>query len=186
MSAGLSILIADERASAHEAAILIERWGHHVKQSHDGLGAIEEARAFKPHLMLLGLSLPGLNGLGVASRLRKLPALDQTRFTALINAPAGVPRRELKKAGFSDTLVKPIVPLELLLSIVKTRDAIHRAQRLTRSAREIVARGKSRVELRGTALNSAKERSFPREHRSTVPCGPSTTSPLRRWLCSKC
>ncbi|HVX60783.1 MAG TPA: response regulator [Pirellulales bacterium] len=146
MSAGLNILIADERAAAHEAAALIERWGHRVQQTHDGLVAVDQARAFKPDLMLLGLSLPGLNGLGVAHRLQKLPALEHVRLTALVNEPVGVPRRELKKAGFSDTLLKPIAPIELLMSIVKTRDAIFKARSLTRSAREIVARGRTRVE----------------------------------------
>ncbi|HVX59692.1 MAG TPA: hypothetical protein VHC19_03795, partial [Pirellulales bacterium] len=50
------------------------------------------------------------------------------------------------RAGFTDMLLKPIAPLELLMAVVRARDAIHRAQQLTRSAREIVARGKIRGE----------------------------------------
>ncbi|HVX60787.1 MAG TPA: response regulator, partial [Pirellulales bacterium] len=142
MSAGLNILIADEPASAQQAASLTELWGHRVKQAHDGLVAVEEARTWKPNLVLLGLSLPELNGLGVARRLQKLPGLDHVRLTALVQEGAAIPSRELKRAGFTDMLLKPIAPLELLMAVVRARDAIHRAQQLTRSAREIVARGK--------------------------------------------
>lgn len=129
MSAWLKILIADERAVTEDAAVLMERWGHRVKQAHDGFSAVDEARLLNPDLMLVALSLPGLNGLGVAKRVRQLPGLKDVKFTAIVSDPAAAPFRDLKRAGFTDNLAKPIVPLELLTSIVKSRDAIRRSRK---------------------------------------------------------
>ena len=153
MSAGLNIVVADERASAREAATLIARWGHRVEQAHDGFAAIDEARRLKPELMLLGLSLPGLNGLGVVHQLRQAPELNAMRFIALLDRPGDATLRDLKRAGFSHNLVKPIAPLELLTSIVKTRDAIHRSRTLAQSAKQIVARGRERAAVARKGLD---------------------------------
>lgn len=156
MSAGLNIVVADEGASARDAAVLIARWGHRVEQAHDGFAAIDEARRLKPELMLLGLSLPGLNGFGVVHQLRQTPELNAMRFTALLDRPGDATLRDLKRAGFSHNLVKPIVPLELLTSIVKTRDAIQRSRRLALSAKQVVARGRGRTALSRQGLDECR------------------------------
>lgn len=153
MSAGLNIVVADESASAREAAVLIARWGHRVEQAHDGFAAIDEARRLKPELMLLGLSLPGLNGFGVVHQLRQTPELNAMRFIALLDLPGDATLRDLKRAGFSHNLIKPIAPLELLTSIVKTRDAIQRSRRLALSAKQVVARGRDRTALSRQGLD---------------------------------
>lgn len=153
MSAGLNIIVADEPATAGEAVALIARWGHRVEQAHDGVAAIDEARRLKPELMLLGLSLPGLNGFGVAHQLRQTPELNGMRITALLDHSGDATLRDLKRAGFCYSLIKPIAPLELLTSLVKTRDAIHRSLRLARSANQIVARGRDRAAVARQGLD---------------------------------
>jgi DNA-binding response OmpR family regulator len=157
MSTVLNIIVADERESAQEVAGLIERWGHRVKQAHDGVAAVDEARRLKPELVLVGLSLPGLNGFGVAHQLRQAAEFAETRFTALLNRADDAAPRELKRAGFTYNLVKPIVPLELLTSIVKTRDAIQRSRRLAQSSREVIARGRVRADFAQHGLEEYRQ-----------------------------
>lgn len=45
-------------------------WGHEVETAHDGPAAVEAARRFQPEVVLLDISLPGMNGHEVAHRLR--------------------------------------------------------------------------------------------------------------------
>ena len=156
MSAVLNILVADERSAAQEAATLIQRWGHRVQQAHDGFEAVGEARLLMPQLMFVGLALPGLNGFGVAQQVHESPELADVQFTALLRDENEVSLHELKRAGFAGSLVKPIVPLELLTAIVKSRDVIERSRTLARSANATVARGRTRAQAARQGLQEYK------------------------------
>lgn len=146
MHGGLSILIADEPHCAQETTLMIRRWGHQAEQAHDGLAAVDEARRTKPDLMFVGLSLPGLNGFGVAQEVFRTPELNQVKVAALLANKQEVPWRELKKAGFCERLVKPLEPLELLAAIVKIRDALGKLQQTAKTAQGAAARSRGLVE----------------------------------------
>lgn len=146
MYGGLSILIADEPECAQQTALLVRRWGHQSEQAHDGLAAVDEARRTKPDLMFVGLSLPGLNGFGVAQEVFRTPELNNVKVAALLANKQEVPWRELKRAGFCERLVKPLEPLELLAAIVKIRDSLRKAQQTANTARGAAARSRGLVD----------------------------------------
>lgn len=145
MSRCLSVIVADEEAGARETATLIRRWGHHVEKVHDGQAAVDQARLLKPDLMLVDLSLPKLNGFGVAQHVRRFPELQAVKLVALLKSSAGQPARGLRKAGFRESLLKPVAPLELLTTIVKTRDRIVRSASAAQAARRIAAETRNRA-----------------------------------------
>ncbi|HVK32451.1 MAG TPA: ATP-binding protein [Burkholderiaceae bacterium] len=74
----------------------------------DGRSGIERALAVRPHVVLLDLQLPDMEGLEVLRRLRHEPALANTRLIALsANAlPDDIARA--RRAGFDDYWTKPI------------------------------------------------------------------------------
>ena len=90
--------------------------GHVVEVAHDGPGALDAARAFRPDVALLDIGLPGMDGLAVAARLRSEGFADTT---LLAISGYGQPEdlRRSREAGFDDHLVKPIDHDDLLARI---------------------------------------------------------------------
>jgi CheY-like chemotaxis protein len=124
MESRLSLLLVDERDSAADAAVLLRRWGHRVKQVDDPVGGVKEARLSKPDLVLIDLTTPGRNSLESEGRLIEALSTDGARLAALVSAATDASIHDLKSAGVRDCLKKPVTPLELLMQIVKTRESI--------------------------------------------------------------
>jgi CheY-like chemotaxis protein len=104
------VLIVDDNAdSAEMVAMLVSIWGHDVRVAVDGEHALEVAREYAPEVILLDLSLPGIDGYEVARRLRSGGATS-----ALLVALSGYDRPEdrvrSRAAGFDAHLGKPIEP----------------------------------------------------------------------------
>ena len=58
-----------------------------VGEASDGLQAIEQTKELKPDLILLDLSLPQLNGMEAARRIRKLSPNSKILFLSQDNSP---------------------------------------------------------------------------------------------------
>lgn len=90
----------------------LEAEGYAVRTARDGGSALAEVERSAPEAIVLDLSMPGLDGLGVCRRLRAkglaLPILVLTARDALEDRVAGL------DAGADDYLVKPFAPEELL------------------------------------------------------------------------
>jgi CheY-like chemotaxis protein len=135
MESSLSLLLVGEHDSAVDAAVLLRRWGHRVKQVDDPLGAVIEARLSKPDLILIDLTAPGRNSLESDGRLIQALRMDGARLAALISASTDASIHDLKRAGVKDCLKKPVMPLELLMLIVKTREAIVKSAKAQKRSR---------------------------------------------------
>ena len=109
------ILVVDDNQDAAQAtAVLLELAGHEVKAVGDGHDALASAPVFAPHVVLLDIGLPRLDGYAVARQLR---ALDETSAACLIALTGyGQPadRGRAMEAGFDHHLTKPADPDELL------------------------------------------------------------------------
>jgi CheY-like chemotaxis protein/nitrogen-specific signal transduction histidine kinase len=106
---GLRILVVDDYVDALESlALLLYLEGYEVETADCGLKAIEQALHFRPHVVLLDIGLPDIDGYEVAKRLRELPA---TRHAVLIALTGhGQPRdfESSTAAGFDYHQIKPI------------------------------------------------------------------------------
>jgi CheY-like chemotaxis protein len=80
-----TVLIADDRASMRRSVrFLLERRHAElvVQEAVDGIDAIEKAKQNRPDLIILDLSMPGLNGAEAATILRNtLPEIPIILFT---------------------------------------------------------------------------------------------------------
>ena len=111
---GRRILIVDDNADAADSlGVLLGIWGHEVKIAHDGVAALELARAFGPELVFLDIGMPDMNGYEVARRLRQEAGLASAKTIALSGYGAERDRLRSKEAGFDLHLVKPVDPQSL-------------------------------------------------------------------------
>lgn len=114
--APLRILIVDDnRDFAETLALLLAAAGHSVQWVLGGQAALDIADQLQPHLALLDLGLPGMNGYEVARQLRQAPLGRHLVLVAVSGYGQDVER--LRAAGFDQHLLKP-VPIDDLASLL--------------------------------------------------------------------
>jgi len=74
----------------------------------DGAAALEAARAFRPHVVLLDIQLPVMDGLAVLSAMRRDPQLSRARVIAVTAYAMQGDREELLRKGFDGYVGKPV------------------------------------------------------------------------------
>ncbi len=103
------VLIADDNVDAAlTLGMLLRMMGHETRVVHDGLAAVEAAEAFRPEVAILDLDMPGLDGLGVARRIRERPWAGSVKLVALSGLSQDRHRKLTQQAGFDRHWVKPI------------------------------------------------------------------------------
>ena len=106
---GLRVLIVDDnRDSADSLAMLFEMKGHRAQVAYRGEHAVDAARRLTPHIALIDLAMPGIDGFTVLRTLRALPELRTTRFAAMTGYGQSSDRERTREAGFDVHLVKPV------------------------------------------------------------------------------
>ncbi|MES2476113.1 MAG: PAS domain S-box protein [Verrucomicrobiota bacterium] len=107
-SHSLRILIVDDNVDAAETMAMLQQLrGHQTRIAHNGQHALETASNFLPHAILLDIGLPGMDGYEIASRIRQLPALENTFLIALTGYGSEKDRELGRAAGFNEHLTKP-------------------------------------------------------------------------------
>jgi signal transduction histidine kinase/ActR/RegA family two-component response regulator len=103
------VLIADDNVEAAEALRrLLELQRHQVEVVHDGEAAVEALSHSEPEVVLLDISLPGMDGLEVARRIRARGGTHRPLLVAVTGLGRDEDRRRSADAGFDHHLVKPI------------------------------------------------------------------------------
>ena len=106
------ILIVDDNAdAANSLALLLEMDGHTTRPVYGSVAALESARDFDPHVVLLDIGLPGMDGYEVARRLRARGS--KAKIVALTGYGQRDDLERSRDAGFDAHMVKP-VDLQLL------------------------------------------------------------------------
>jgi CheY-like chemotaxis protein/HPt (histidine-containing phosphotransfer) domain-containing protein len=92
---------------------------YHVVEYESGFAALEGFRAHKPDLVLLDVSLPGLDGPEVLRRIRADDSLRRLPVIALTAHAMAGDRQRFVNAGFDDYVSKPIVEESILLEAIR-------------------------------------------------------------------
>jgi two-component system CheB/CheR fusion protein len=116
------LLVEDNRDAAEGTSMLLQLLGHRVRVAHDGVAAIDAARADPPDVILLDIGLPGADGYEVARRIRSVPDLRRVVLVALTGYGREQDRREALAAGFDHHLAKPVDPDVLGVLISRFRE----------------------------------------------------------------
>jgi DNA-binding NarL/FixJ family response regulator len=117
-AAPLRILLADDHVTMrHGLRLLIDGEADMkvIAEASDGHAAIENAIALKPDVVVMDISMPGMNGL-VATRALK-QYLPSTAIVTLTRHSDDAYVQELLRAGVSGYVLKQSAPSELLQAI---------------------------------------------------------------------
>ena len=102
------ILVADDdRDTVDTTADLLRLAGYHVQVVYDGLQALDATRLFHPHVVILDINMPGMDGFEVARAIRKEfgEHVLLVAHTALTGMTA---HEQARQAGFDEQLLKPV------------------------------------------------------------------------------
>lgn len=110
---GLHILVVNDYADNVESmAMVLRLYGHEVATALGGVDALRTARAFHPDVVLLDISMPGMDGYEVARRLRIL-FHERVILVALTAQGSDEDKKRCFEAGFDHHFVKPADPTKV-------------------------------------------------------------------------
>jgi len=115
------ILVADDNRDAAESlALQLQLAGHDVRTANDGIEALEVAQNFEPHIVLLDLGMPKMDGYEAARAMRLRPWGTTATIIALTGWGQPQDRQRSTDAGFDAHLVKPVSESQLFQALAST------------------------------------------------------------------
>ncbi len=117
VSKALVLVADDDEAIANAVCRFLSSYGYETLQANDGGRAVELARARRPDVVLLDISMPGKNGVEVLTEL--VPEMPRTGFIMLSGNGDEAVARDCLKIGAFDYLSKP-ANLGALETMVRT------------------------------------------------------------------
>jgi CheY-like chemotaxis protein len=111
------LVVDDDPDLRHLWELWLTFWGFAVEEASNGLEAIKKARTFQPHLILMDIWMPVLDGLLATRTMKADPAMKDIPVLALsADAFPPAPEKALE-AGCDAFLPKPVNPDTLLDNI---------------------------------------------------------------------
>ena len=115
----IKILLVDDEPDILEiVGYNLEQAGYHVTKAENGKEAVKLAIKVKPHLIIMDVMMPEMDGMEACENIRKIPELNNAIITFLTARSEDYSQVAGFDAGADDYITKPIKP-KLLVSKVK-------------------------------------------------------------------
>jgi CheY-like chemotaxis protein len=112
------ILVVDDYQDAREMyAEYLQFSGFRVAEARNGNEAVDQAFALKPDLILMDLSLPGMDGWEATRRLKADESTRHIPIVALTGHALAGASDGAKKAGCDSFVTKPCLPDDLVVEV---------------------------------------------------------------------
>jgi signal transduction histidine kinase len=111
------LVVDDNRDSAEMLAAMLNAWGQHARVAFDGMSALSAGRDFRPHIVLLDLGMPDMDGYETARRLRAESWGQEATLVAVTGWGQESDLQRTREAGFEHHLLKPVAPRRLRILI---------------------------------------------------------------------
>jgi CheY-like chemotaxis protein len=102
------LLVEDTEDNRFMMRRLLEMSGYRVVEAMNGEEAVRIAQTESPHLILMDLSLPVIDGLAATRLIRKLPSFESTPIIAVSAHDTSEFQCEAIEAGCKSYVTKPI------------------------------------------------------------------------------
>jgi CheY-like chemotaxis protein len=108
------LLVEDNELNRDMLSRRLMRRGYQVDLAADGKEGLQMAESITPDLILLDLSLPGMDGWEVLRQLKQHPRMKNIPVVALTAHALVTDRNRALEAGFDDYDIKPVEMPRLL------------------------------------------------------------------------
>ncbi len=107
------LVVEDDLVAARMVNYALEQRGYQVLTAANGTQGLRKAQDEKPDLIILGVMLPGVDGLQVCRRLRADSQTAQIPILMISAKAQDVEKATAIKVGADDYLSKPVGPSEI-------------------------------------------------------------------------
>ena len=115
----IQILLVDDEPDILEiVGYNLSSEGYNVITAENGSDAVKLAKKNKPHLIILDVMMPEMDGIEACEQIRKIPGMEETIITFLTARGEDYSQMAGFDAGADDYITKPIKP-KVLVSKVK-------------------------------------------------------------------
>jgi two-component system, OmpR family, alkaline phosphatase synthesis response regulator PhoP len=119
-NSNVKILLVDDEPDILEIiSYNLSVQGYNVSTANNGLQAIKKAKKEQPHLIILDVMMPEMDGIEACEQIRKIPELQHTLITFLTARGEDYSQVAGFEAGADDYITKPIKP-KVLVSKIKS------------------------------------------------------------------
>ncbi|MEM7064399.1 MAG: response regulator [Cyanobacteria bacterium P01_B01_bin.77] len=112
------LLIEDDYGNRVLFADFLEQCGYRVLPLADGNNCIDMMQEFVPHLVLLDIKLPQVDGFTLIKTIRQHPQFSKLPILVVSGYAFQADRQKALTAGATDYMVKPILPATLSSKIL--------------------------------------------------------------------
>ncbi len=112
------LLVDDEEDILEFISYNLEKEGYKVYTAKNGIEAVKSAEKNLPHLVILDVMMPEMDGIAACEEMRKIPALENTVIAFLTARGEDYSQVAGFEAGADDYITKPVRP-KVLVSRVK-------------------------------------------------------------------
>jgi CheY-like chemotaxis protein len=111
------LYIEDHPAQRDIMAQMLELSGYEVAVASDGIDGLEQARSWKPDLILMDLRMPRMDGFEAIKELRKDPTTEEIPVIAISAWASAKHKERAMEAGANEHFTKPVDLTRLLDTI---------------------------------------------------------------------
>lgn len=159
------LLVDDEQDILEFLSYNLKNEGFEIHTATNGADALKLAAALTPHLVLLDVMMPEMDGIETCEEIRKIPSLENTLVAFLTARGEDYSQIAGFEAGGDDYITKPIKP-KLLVSKIKSllkRTSFNSENRENAGLNQIVSGNLTIDKDRYLVILNGKEIVFPRK-----------------------
>lgn len=112
------LVVDDEEDIVEFVTYNLKKEGFNVSSARNGITAVKIAKEFQPHLILLDIMMPEMDGIETCEHIRALPGLTDTIIAFLTARAEDFSQIAGFSAGADDYITKPIRPKVLISRIM--------------------------------------------------------------------
>ena len=150
------LLVDDDKDILEILQYNLKKEGYDISIAEDGVQALEVAKSFLPHLIILDVMMPKMDGIECCMKLRSIPEMKDVIITFLTARSEDYSQIAGLEAGADDYIAKPVKPKVL---ITKVHSLLRRNKRNTiiKFSDIIIDTEKHRVLKNGVEMKFAKK-----------------------------
>ena len=165
------ILLVDDEADTLEfLSYNLKKAGYNVMTANNGRDAIKLAKQYLPHLIILDVMMPEMDGIETCEEMRKLPVLNNTVVAFLTARNEDYSQIAGFDAGADDYIAKPIKPKVLISRVSALLKRFGKSEEGTEGAdSDIIKHGNLVIDReKYTVTNNGVELALPRKEFSLL------------------
>jgi two-component system alkaline phosphatase synthesis response regulator PhoP len=157
----MKVLIVDDESDILEiVSYNLESAGYDVYTASNGIDGIAMAKEQHPHLIILDVMMPGMDGIETCEKLRAIPELDQSIIAFFTARGEDYSQMAGFEAGADDYITKPIKPKVLVSkvkSLLRRFNSSDKTEEQTKDSIQVnnleIDREQYEVKLKGKVIN---------------------------------